>query len=105
MSTDPSLKQIIPYAVVVSGGQVFRYFRQGGGEARLLGLASVGVGGHINPIDGNDPVRAGIDRELDEELVLPAERTVTFVGFQQTVGDHGVEDASLNLDSMPTQDR
>ena len=49
---DPSFKQLIPYAIIMSGGQVFKY-RRGvkGGESRLHGLISVGVGGHISAVD------------------------------------------------------
>ncbi len=77
----PALKQVIPYAVVVCGGKVLLLKRlNSGGEARLHGKLSVGVGGHINPIDqvGNhdaaqpgvfrDLLAAGSHRELNEEL-------------------------------------
>ena len=41
-----------------------------GGDARLHRKASIGVGGHINPVDvGQDPLDAGLRREWDEELV------------------------------------
>src|SRR5687767_12552590 len=51
---DPTLKQPIPYVVVRRRGEgrvqeVFMYTRlTGGGEARLHGKVSVGVGGHMN---------------------------------------------------------
>ena len=90
---DPSLKQIIPYAVIVRGDRIFRYQRQGGGEARLLGKSSVGVGGHINPCDG-EVLRGGLNRELEEELVLPAERTAEFVGL---INDDSTPVGSVHL--------
>jgi len=92
---DPSLKQIIPYAVVTQGDRIFRFQRQGGGEARLVGKSSVGVGGHINPCDGvQDVLAAGLDRELDEELVLPAQRKIEFVGL---INDDSTPVGSVHL--------
>jgi predicted NUDIX family phosphoesterase len=71
---DPSFKQIIPYVVMRSGGQVFHYTRgQGAGEKRLRALRSIGVGGHINPCDHSldqDPYRQGMLREVEEEIFL-----------------------------------
>jgi len=78
---DPSLKQIIPYAMVVRDGQVFRFRRRGGGEQRLIGLASVGVGGHVNPPDAGDVILDALDRELTEELYVPETRQVELLGL------------------------
>ena len=40
-----------------------------GGDARLHGKASIGVGGHLNPVDdGEDALMAGLRREWAEEL-------------------------------------
>lgn len=45
---DRRFKQLIPYALIVCGDKILRYRRgKGGGETRLHGLYSVGVGGHI----------------------------------------------------------
>jgi predicted NUDIX family phosphoesterase len=69
---DPGLKQIIPYAVVVRDERVFLFRRTDrGGERRLHGLRSIGVGGHVNPPDFEDVIRRGLRRELTEELYLP----------------------------------
>ncbi len=71
---DPMLKQVIPYALFErgegSGAELFLMRRLGkGGESRLHGKLSVGVGGHINPVDGAaDPLRAGLEREIEEEV-------------------------------------
>jgi predicted NUDIX family phosphoesterase len=67
---DPSLKQLIPYVVVRDGDRVFLMQRTtAGGDARLHGKASIGVGGHLNPVDaGDDPLLAGLRREWTEEL-------------------------------------
>ncbi|MEO8509866.1 MAG: NUDIX hydrolase [Chloroflexota bacterium] len=67
---DPGLKQLIPYVVVRDGDRVFLMQRTtGGGDWRLHGKASIGVGGHLNPVDaGKDPLLAGLRREWAEEL-------------------------------------
>jgi predicted NUDIX family phosphoesterase len=71
--TDPSHKQLIPYVVVRDGERVFLMHRtDAGGDPRLHGRASIGVGGHLNPVDqGEDPLLAGLEREWAEELDAP----------------------------------
>lgn len=81
---DSSLKQVIPYCVVVRRGEVFVMRRlDGGGEARLHGKRSVGVGGHINPVDGGgaDVVAEGLRREVEEELRVDGPWEVRTVGL------------------------
>lgn len=75
--TDPSLKQIIPYAILVSRGNVLRYTRgKKSGEQRLVAKGSIGIGGHMNDCDeglfalDKDAYLAGVQREIDEELVV-----------------------------------
>lgn len=68
---DPSKKQLIPYVVFFNrnGGnyRILRYSRtKDGGEARLHGKLSLGVGGHINDMDAT--IDAAIDREIREEI-------------------------------------
>lgn len=71
---DPSYKQLIPYVVLKKGQLYFAYRRtKKAGDARLHHNWSVGVGGHINPIDGEDVWLAypmGLSRELFEETGL-----------------------------------
>ena len=53
MERDPSFKQVIPYLVLRDGARFFLMQRTtGGGDARLHGRYSIGVGGHLNPGDG-----------------------------------------------------
>lgn len=75
---DPSHKQIIPYCVFRHGDRVLHYTRgKAGGESRLHAKISVGVGGHVNPVDreegrsGMAAYLAAVSREIAEELDLP----------------------------------
>ncbi len=67
---DPTHKQLIPYVVVRDGDRVFLMERtEAGGDARLHRKASLGVGGHLNPVDeGEDSLTDGLRREWSEEL-------------------------------------
>ena len=70
--TDPTFKQLIPYLVLRCGDQLFHYTRgQSGAEARLRAKRSIGIGGHISAEEDAaqaDPYRAGMLRELGEEI-------------------------------------
>ncbi len=82
--TDPSLKQLIPYAVLRHGGRLFHYGRAGGGEARLRSRRSIGLGGHINDTDGlagPEAYRAGFLRELAEEAEIAEGWTERVIGL------------------------
>ena len=55
MEEDPSYKQLIGYVLLkdANTNEVLVYKRLvGGGEARLHGKASVGIGGHMNEVEG-----------------------------------------------------
>ena len=69
----PAWKQPIPYCVVCRGDEVFCVQGLSGqGEARLHGKISIGIGGHVEPVDEQGPgilARATL-RELAEELSL-----------------------------------
>lgn len=68
MEQDPSFKQIIPYLVLRDGPRYFLMQRtNAGGDPRLHGRYSIGVGGHLNPGDGG--LLGGLRREWDEEVV------------------------------------
>lgn len=72
---DPSHKQIISYVLIRRGDEVFSTRRlKKGGESRLHGLISLGIGGHINPVDeSGDVLEQGMRRELEEEVAISAE--------------------------------
>lgn len=83
---DPSQKQIIPYAVVCRGLEVFAVERlAGAGETRLHGKVSIGIGGHINPIDNASTtaglIQATLERELAEELHTSGRVSSQPIGF------------------------
>lgn len=67
---DPAFKQLIPYVVVRDGETIFLMQRtHAGADARLHGRATIGVGGHLNPVDGaDDPLMAALRREWAEEM-------------------------------------
>ncbi len=98
--TDPRLKQIIPYGLVTWTDQVFLMRRtRRGGESRLHGLRSVGVGGHVNPVDSDDHrdqhrpqadplagkgrrlLEAALLREVGEELILEGPVSTEVIGI------------------------
>ncbi len=91
----PALKQVIPYTVLVRDGQVLLLRRlAGGGESRLHHKLSIGVGGHINPVDATEdeepsgsprprgnPISAASERELHEELIIEGTLDIRAVGM------------------------
>jgi len=82
VETDPTFKQLIPYVVLRCGGAVFHYRRGGSGtETRLHAKRSVGIGGHINETDGDDPYTAGMLRELHEEVSIAGHTAGGPIGF------------------------
>ncbi len=49
---DPRYKQLIPYVVLRHDDSVFSYVRgKQSSESRLVAMRSIGVGGHIEPVD------------------------------------------------------
>ncbi|NJI01078.1 NUDIX domain-containing protein [Staphylococcus hyicus] len=76
MEEDPSYKQLISYCILENeNGDLLVYERlSGGGEARLHGQSSIGVGGHMNDVPDaqtiNDLIIVNASRELEEEVGL-----------------------------------
>lgn len=71
VENDPSFQQIIPYIVFNYKDKYFIYkYLENAGEKRLVDTYQLGVGGHINPIDGEnaDILKAGMMREWSEEV-------------------------------------
>lgn len=85
---DSSHKQLIPYCIFRCGDRILHYTRgKAGGESRLHAKISVGVGGHVNPIDtddgrtGSDAYHAAVTREIEEELDLPEDHTHSIIAL------------------------
>ena len=81
---DNTVKQIIPYVVIRQEGKYFLLRRlKKQTEARLHDKLSLGVGGHINPTEetAEDPLEAGLLRELDEEVAVETVTSLAAVGF------------------------
>lgn len=87
----PIWKQVIPYTLVQCGERILLTRRtKQGGEARLHDKHSIGIGGHVNPVDLEsaaregalrNPLPAGARREIEEELLLRGSYTLRAVGI------------------------
>lgn len=83
---NPAYKQLIPYVTIANDGHLLLLERtKAQGESRLHGMLSLGVGGHINPVDeGPDlekTIARALARELGEELWLQVETQPELLGF------------------------
>ena len=89
MEEDPTFKQLISYCLLENEkGEILVYERlSGGGEERLHGQSSIGVGGHMNDVVGadsiNEVLRVNAQRELEEEVGLASEdsQNMEYIGF------------------------
>lgn len=74
LEEDSSYKQIIPYAVICYGNEVYMFRRLNKQtEARLHNKYSLGVGGHMNPYGDKidiDYLHHELEREMHEEVKL-----------------------------------
>ncbi len=85
---DPTHKQIIPYSIFHHAGRYLCYTRGGkSGEKRLVAKRSIGIGGHINPVDqtqahlGEQTYFNGVEREIAEELRIAGAHTQRVIGL------------------------
>ncbi|PTJ84779.1 DNA mismatch repair protein MutT [Staphylococcus succinus] len=89
MEEDPTYKQLISYCILENEhDEILVYERlSGGGESRLHGQSSIGVGGHMNDVLGaesiNEVLRINAQRELEEEVGLPDHKSqnLAYIGF------------------------
>lgn len=87
----PEYKQLIPYVIMNHDNKYLTYVRgKRAGETRLVGNRSIGIGGHINPIDDEAPLfdadfrpmySAAVEREVDEEVLIEANHTDRIVAL------------------------
>ena len=81
---DESMKQIIPYIIFKYKDKYFVYKRLSRSEEeRLREKYSMGIGGHINPIDVNSGniLWEGMKREFEEEVEYPYDYKAKIIGF------------------------
>ena len=80
MENDRTWKQVIPYLVLRDGPRYFLMRRtQAGTDARLHDRWSIGVGGHLNPGDGD--LTGVLRREWREEVAADFEPAFTLIGL------------------------
>lgn len=89
VEVDRSWKQVIPYLVLRDGPRYFLMRRtQAGGDARLHDRWTIGVGGHLNPGDGD--LAGGLRREWREEVRADFEPEFRLIGLlNDDTGDVG----------------
>lgn len=79
LETYPDYRQLLPYVVVKDGDRYFNYRRAvSGGEARLHGNMSMGIGGHVDAedielngdgaVDVIETIKCSMSREIHEEI-------------------------------------
>ena len=80
MEADRRWKQVIPYLVLRDGRRYFLMRRsRAGSDARLHDRWTIGVGGHLNPGDGD--LAGGLRREWAEEIEAPFVPEFRLVGL------------------------
>ncbi len=81
---NPAYKQLIPYVLMTCDGKFLTYVRgKRAGETRLVGNRSIGIGGHINPVDDMplfsanfyETYLAAVEREVAEEVTIETTHT------------------------------
>jgi len=99
---DPSYKQLIPYVIMSHDGKYLSYVRgKRAGESRLVGNRSIGIGGHINPVDWTlfsaEPYETyleAVKREVAEEVSVETNHTNHIVAL---LNDESNEVGSVHL--------
>ena len=85
---DPTYKQLIPYVIMNCNASYLTYVRgKRAGETRLVEKRSIGIGGHINPVDempllnkdhatdSKEMYFEAVEREVKEEVNVKANCT------------------------------
>lgn len=103
MEEDKNYKQLIGYAVIKDREtkEILVYKRLvGGGEARLHGKASVGIGGHMNEVEGKtifEMLKINAARELFEEVGVSEEYALENLHFIGLINDDEVEVGQVHI--------
>jgi predicted NUDIX family phosphoesterase len=100
MERDPSHKQVIPYLILRDAERYFLMRRTtAGGDARLHDRYSIGVGGHLNPGDGD--LAGGLRREWAEEVIADFEPDFRLVAL---LNDDTTDVGSVHLGAVYVAD-
>ncbi len=101
---NPAYKQLIPYVLMSYQDKYLSYVRgKRAGETRLVGNRSIGIGGHINPIDADnsslfaylyDNYLTAVKREVAEEVSVETSHTDSIVAL---LNDESNEVGSVHL--------
>lgn len=103
MEEDQNYKQLIGYVLLKDEvtGEVLVYKRLvGGGEARLHGKASVGIGGHMNEVEGKtifEMLKINAARELNEEVGVSEEDALNNLHFIGLINDDKTEVGQVHV--------
>ena len=100
MEQDRSWKQVIPYLVLRDGPSYFLMQRtKAGGDARLHDRYSIGIGGHLNPGDGD--LQGGLRREWAEEIEADFEPAFRLIGL---LNDDSTDVGSVHVGAVYVAD-
>jgi len=100
---NPAYKQLIPYVLMSYQDKYLSYIRgRRAGEARLVGNRSIGIGGHINPVDDMplfntdfyETYLTAVEREVAEEVSVETSHTDSIVAL---LNDESNEVGSVHL--------
>jgi predicted NUDIX family phosphoesterase len=99
---NPSFKQLIPYVIMSHNGKYLNYVRgKRAGETRLVSKRSIGIGGHINPVDWTlfsvdvkKTYLEAVQREIAEEISVNTSYTDKIVAL---INDDSNEVGSVHL--------
>jgi predicted NUDIX family phosphoesterase len=101
---DPSYKQLIPYVIMTFDDKYLTYVRgKRAGETRLVAKRSIGIGGHINPVDADNSslfaylyenYLTAVGREVTEEVSVETTYTDRVVAL---LNDDSTEVGSVHL--------
>lgn len=103
MEGDPSYKQLIGYALIKDKKtkEILVYKRLvGGGESRLHGKASVGIGGHMNDVSNeniNDVIKINAAREIEEEIGINFKEAFDSLNFVGLINDDSEEVGKVHI--------
>lgn len=103
MEEDPSFKQLIGYALIKDKAtkEVLVYKRLvGGGESRLHGKASVGIGGHMNDVANKsieEVIKINAAREVEEEIGINFDEALANLKFVGLINDDREEVGKVHI--------